>query len=173
MAGVIGGKPGVGYVVGVGHGATHVSVKHSNWYMEVDTWQAIAAMDTAVARGAKVINMSFHSDDGSNAVSDRIEKYYSGTNDLGARYNVLFVAAAGSGGTVANYWWAVVFPAKHPAVIAVSAINYDDIQIFSGSHYGYQVELSAFHGQPTTGMHQEGYRNGRSGNSSTCLIHPK
>lgn len=168
MAGVIGGKPGRSYVVGVGHGATHVSVKHSNWYLEVDTWQAIAAMDTAVARGAKVINMSFHSNDGSNAVSERIEKYYRGTNEVGARYDVLFVAAAGSGGAVANYWWTVVFPARHPDVIAVSAINYDNLLIFSGSHYGHQVELSAFHGQPTTGTQREGYWNGRSANSSNA-----
>lgn len=170
MAGVIGGRPGQSYIVGVGHGATHLSVKHSNHFLNVDTWRIAAALDTAVVRGAKVINMSFRSENSSNAVSDRIEKYYDGENAAGVRYDVLFVAAAGSGGTVATYWWAVIFPASHPYVIAVSAINYDDLQIYSGSHHGYQVELSAFHGQPTTGTSGENYIGSSSNSSNASAI---
>lgn len=169
MAGVISGKGGFGNVRGVAYGAAgYVSVKHSNSYLDVNAWRTNAAMDTAVAHGAKVINMSFRSDNGSNAVSDRISMYYSGTDAYGARYDVLFVAAAGSGGQVADYWYGVIFPASHPDVIAVSAINYDNLQLYSGSHSGYQVELSAYHGQPTVGTNDEGYWNADSGNSSNA-----
>jgi hypothetical protein len=62
----------------------------------------------------------------------------------------------------------VVFPASHPDVIAVSAINYDNLQIYTKSHSGYQVELSSYHGQPTTGTNDEGYYNAQSGNSSNA-----
>lgn len=168
MAGVIGARPGRGYVVGVAHGASHVSVKHSNNYLDVNTWRAIAAMDTAVIYGAKVMNMSFRSDNTSNAVSDRIEKYYSGLDGAGVPYDVLFVAASGSLGNTGEYWVGVIFPASHPDVIAVSAINYDDLQIYTKAHSGYEVEMSAFHGQPSTGTNDEGYYNGRSGNTSNA-----
>jgi hypothetical protein len=168
MAGVIGARPGRGYVVGVAHGAGHVSIKDSDNYLDVNTWRVTAAMDTAVLYGAKVINMSFRSDNTSNAVSDRIEKYYSGQQPSGVRYDVLFVGAAGSGGNAGSYLYGVVFPASHPDVIAVSAINYDDRQIYTKSHSGYQVELSSYHGQPTTGTNDEGYYNAQSGNSSNA-----
>lgn len=166
QAGVIGAPRNGNCVVGVAYGANHISVKHSSDYLDVYTWRVNAAMDTAVNHGAKVIAMSFRSNDGSNAVSDRIEKYYRSLNDSGVPYDVLFVAAAGSGGMVADYWFGVVFPASQPDVIAVSAIDYDTGQLHSGSHSGYQVELSAYHGQPTTGTSKEGFCNATSGNTS-------
>lgn len=168
MAGVIGARPGRGYVVGVAPGAAHVSIKHSDNYLDVNTWRVTAAMDSAVLYGAKVINMSFRSNNTSNAVSDRIEKYYSGQQVSGVRYDVLFVGAAGSGGNTGDYLLDVVFPASHPDVIAVSAINYDNLQIYTKSHSGYKVELSSYHGQPTTGTDGEGYHNAQSGNSSNA-----
>lgn len=168
MAGVIGARPGRGYVVGVAHGASHVSVKHSNHYWDVNTWRVIAALDTAVTYGAKVINMSFRSDNTSNAVSDRLDLYYSGVRWDGSRYDVLFVAASGSGGTAVEYWIGVVFPASHPKVIAVSAINYDTGDPYTKAQFGHEVEMSAYHGQPTTGTRFEGYQNGASGNTSNA-----
>lgn len=168
MAGVIGARPGRGYVVGVAHGANHLSVKHSNNYLDVNTWRVNAAMDTAVAYGAKVLNMSFRADNTSNVVGDRIEKYYNGLNGAGVPFDVLFVAASGSGGNAGDYLFSVVFPANHPDVIAVSAINYDNLQIYTKSHTGPQVEVSAFHGQPSTGTNDEGYYNGESGNTSNA-----
>jgi hypothetical protein len=168
VAGAIGAPRNGTYVVGVAYGITPVSVKHSNNYLDVNTWRVVAALDTAVFYGAKVINMSFRSDNTSNAVSDRLDMYYNGVRWDGSRYDVVFVAASGSGGTVAEYWIGVIFPASHPKVIAVSAIDYNTGQPYTKAQFGPEVELSAYHGQPSTGTRFEGYYNGASGNTSNA-----
>ena len=168
VAGAIGAPRNGTHVVGVAYGITPISVKHSNNYLDVNTWRVVAALDTAVLHGAKVINMSFRSDNTSNAVSDRLDMYHSGVRWDGSRYDVVFVAASGSGGTVAEYWLGVVFPASHPKVIAVSAIDYDTGQPYTRAQFGPEVEMSAYHGQPSTGTRYEGYYSGASGNTSNA-----
>jgi hypothetical protein len=168
VAGAIGAPRNGTHVVGVAYGITPINVKHSNGYLDVNTWRVIAALDTAVTYGAKVINMSFRSDNTSNAVSDRLDLYYSGVRWDGSRYDVVFVAASGSGGTAVEYWIGVVFPASHPKVIAVSAINYDTGNPYTKAQFGHEVEMSAYHGQPSTGTRFEGYQNGASGNTSNA-----
>jgi hypothetical protein len=168
VAGAIGAPRNGTYVVGVAYGITPVNVKHSNNYLDVNTWRVVAALDTAVFHGARVINMSFRSDNTSNAVGNRLDLYYDGRDALGKRYDVVFVAASGSGGTVGQYWLSVVFPASHPKVIAVSAINYDTNEPYTKAQFGPEVELSAYHGQPSTGTRFEGYYNGASGNTSNA-----
>ena len=168
VAGAIGAPRNGTHVVGVAYGITPINVKHSNNYLDVNTWRVVAALDTAVFYGAGVINMSFRSDNTSNAVSDRLDLYYSGRDASGRRYDVVFVAASGSGGTTAEYWIGVIFPASHPRVIAVSAINYDTGRPYTKAQFGPQVELSAYHGQPSTGTRFEGYYNGASGNTSNA-----
>lgn len=168
VAGAIGAPRNGTHVVGVAYGITPISVKHSNNYLDVNTWRVVAALDTAVFHGARVVNMSFRSDNTSNAVSDRLDLYYSGARWDGSRYDVLFVAASGSGGTAVEYWIGVVFPASHPRVIAVSAIDYDTGQPYTKAQFGHEVEMSAYHGQPSTGTRSEGYYNGASGNTSNA-----
>lgn len=155
-------------VVGVAYGATAISVKHSNDYLDVLTWQVAAALDTAVTYNAKVITMAFRSEDQSNAVSDRISLYYWGT-----QYDVLFTAAVGSAGWMGQIVEGAIFPSTHPDVIAVSAIDHQTDTRYSGSHYSNKVELSAYHGQPTTGApllgEGEWSTSGNSSNAATIV----
>lgn len=146
QAGVLAAKRDGVHVVGVAYGSSPLSIKHGNGYLDVFTWRVAAALDTAVHYNAKVVTMAFRSEDQSNAVSDRLSLYY-----WDPQYDVLFTAAVGSGGWAGQVVDGAIFPAVHPDVIAVSAIDmYTDTR-YSGSHYSDKVELSAYHGQPTTG----------------------
>lgn len=170
QAGSIGARRNGWHIVGASYDATPISIKHSDTdpANKIYTWRVAAALDTAVSRGADVVNMSLMSHDDSNLVSDRLSLYYSGYRSDGTRYDVLFVGAAGSGGGVGDYLYNVVFPARHSAVIAVSAIDYDTNQLHSMSHSGAAVELSSYHGMPSTGTQAEGFAAGATSNSSNA-----
>lgn len=169
QAGTIAAKKDGYHTVGVAYDANPIAVKHSNGpvWNHINTWRIVAALDTAVAHGAEVVNMAFYSEH-SNLISDAISRYYAGNRLDGTRFDVLFTAAAGSGGAVGDYWFNVVFPARHNDVIAVSAIDYDTNDLYSMSHSGSQVEMSAYHGMPTSGTQDEGYTNGESSNTSNA-----
>lgn len=166
MAGVIGAPRNGVYIVGVAYGASFASAKHSNNYLDVPASRINAAMDSVIAHGARIVNFSFRGENSSNAVSDRLSMYYN-------QYNVLFVAAAGTGGggTQLTYLDQVYFPASDPHVIAVAAVSHDSYAPDPESHYGDEVELSAPQGQPTTGTADEGYYNAStSGTSNSSAL---
>src|SRR5690606_20735527 len=109
-----------------------------------------------------VVSMALSSDDGSNAVSDLIDHGY-------IFEDVIFFGAAGSAADFPGYQ-SVVFPARHPRVVAVAAVDYDDYLRSECSHYGPEVELSGFHGMTTTGYPPEdgGSQWGKSSNTSNA-----
>lgn len=168
QAGVLAAKRDGYHVVGVAYGSSPLSIKHSDFYLDVSTWRVAAALDTAVKYNAKVVQMAFRCEDESNAVSDRLSLYY-----WSPSYDVLFTAAVGSAG-----WWGqlvegAMFPAVHPDVIAVSAIDFYTDTRYSGSHHSDKVELSAYHGQPTVGAiglgEPEWTTSANSSNASTIV----
>jgi hypothetical protein len=166
MAGVIGAPRNGVYIVGVAYGASFASAKHSNNYLDVPASRINAAMDSVIGHGARIVNFAFRGENSSNSVGDRLSMYYN-------QYNILFVAAAGTGrvGTQLTYFDPVFFPASDPHVIAVAAIAHDSYAPDSESHYGYEVELSAPQGQPTTGTEGEGYYNASTrGTSNSSAI---
>jgi hypothetical protein len=55
VAGAIGAPRNGTHVVGVAYGITPINVKHSNNYVDVNTWRVIAALDTAVTYGGPVL----------------------------------------------------------------------------------------------------------------------
>jgi hypothetical protein len=168
QAGVLAAKRDGYHVVGVAYGSSPLSIKHSNSYFDVYTWRIAAALDTAVKYNAKVVQMAFRCEDQSNAVSDRLSLYY-----WSPAYDVLFTAAVGSGGWGGQVIDGAIFPAVHPDVMAVSAINYHTDTRYSGSHYSNKVEISAYHGQPTVGAivlgESEWETSGNSSNASTIV----
>jgi subtilisin family serine protease len=165
QAGVLGAPRDGAHVVGVAYGANKLSVKHSNDYFDVNAWRVVAAIDTAAAHAAKVVNMSFRSDNTSSLVSDAIDLHYYSSD-------ILFVAAAGSGGWGGDLFWGVTFPALHPNVIAVSSVDIGTGWRYSGSHNGAEVELSAYHGQPTTGLmaSEQGWSGSSNSSNSSTIV---
>ena len=96
------------------------------------TWDSVAAgIEWSADQGHEVQNMSLGSDSDSDVVSDAIE--------YAAERNVVLVASAGNDGECTD---CVGFPARHSAVIAVSATDEnDDLADFSST--GPEVELAA------------------------------
>lgn len=170
QAGAIAAKKNGWHIVGVAHGSSPIGIDYGdvNLPAGINTWRIVASLDTAVAHGARVVNMSFECDDGSDLVSDRLDLYYSGYRQDGSRYDVLFVGAVGSSGDFGDYWVNVAFPARHPAVIAVNAVDYATNDLYPGSHDGSSVELSAYAGMPSTGTAAEGYDDGEAKSSSNA-----
>lgn len=64
----------------------------------------------------------------------------------------------------------MVFPARHPDVVAVAAVKYPTNERVECSHHGAQVELSAYQGMTTTGHYTEGYYGGSSNTSNATSI---
>ncbi|GKY92205.1 hypothetical protein MPSEU_000191700 [Mayamaea pseudoterrestris] len=89
----------------------------------------MAAVQQCGKSGAKVISMSL----GGSGMSQAFYDLLTGLYDRG----ILLVAASGNDGKNSVAW-----PAAHPRVIGVSAVQ-EDRSIWSGSNYGSQVELSA------------------------------
>lgn len=75
-----------------------------------------AAVKLAVDLGAKVINMSFGTDD--SALAPSSPKPHADTVRYALDRGVILVAASGNNGRVTDYW-----PAKHDGVIAVGACD--------------------------------------------------
>jgi subtilisin len=161
-AGVMGAPRNGQYMAGVAWGANHVSVKHSDGVTSVSAWRIVDAIDLAVdTYAASVLNMPFRSESSHEVVDDAIEDRY--IND-----DVVFVAASGSAGL--HFPGSdVIFPAEHPFVVSVPAVDYDTDDKFHCSHDGPENEFAAYQGMPTTG-HQaiDGSYWGESGNTSNA-----
>ncbi len=95
----------------------------------------IAALDRAVADGVRVVNLSLGSaDDPGSTVAAAFTHAYSA--------GLVIVAAAGNSGACAGTSDSVIYPARYPEVIAVSATDSNDIAACFSST-GPKVELAA------------------------------
>lgn len=143
MAGVL-AAPMNGYgVAGVAWKSNLASVRQAGWMGDVNEIDAQQAIRDAAVRGSTVILMAWQSFDFSNAIHDEVQLWHYPPND------VLFVGAAGT----SECWMEqsnVFFPAEMGEVLAVSAAESDGSRPCS-AHYGPEVDVIAYHGQPTTG----------------------
>lgn len=143
MAGVL-AAPMNGYgVAGVAWKSSLGSVRQAGWMVDVNAYDARAAIRAAADHGSTVILMAWQSFDSYNAIRDEIVRLYYPPND------VLFVGAAGTSPCWMSQNW-VVFPANMSEVFAVSAAEWDGSRPCM-SHYGPEVDVIAYHDQPTTG----------------------
>jgi thermitase len=93
-------------------------------------WEWVAeGISYAVWNGAKIINLSLGGSEGSEVLHDAIIDAYNA--------GVTVVAAAGNG-----YGPPVIYPAKYPETIAVSATDHND-QLAWFSSYGPEVDIAA------------------------------
>ncbi|HVS01855.1 MAG TPA: S8 family serine peptidase [Thermoanaerobaculia bacterium] len=88
----------------------------------------------AVARGAKVINMSLGGKEGTSALEEAVRAAHAA--------GVVLVAAAGNEATAPDFPGDVSFPARYPQVLAVGATNFADDRA-SYSNTGPQLDLMA------------------------------
>lgn len=143
MAGVL-AAPMNGYgVVGVAWKSNLASVRQDGWVGSVDATDAQQAIRDAAVRGSTVILMAWQSWDFSNAIHDEIQLWHYPPNDR------LFVGAAGTSPCP----WSqnnVFFPAEMNEVLAVSAAEWDGSRPCS-AQYGPELDVIAYHDQPTTG----------------------
>lgn len=93
------------------------------------------AVKLAVDLGAKIINMSFGTDD--SALGPRSPKPHADVVDYALARGCILVAASGNNGRTTRYW-----PAAYPGVIAVGAVG-DDRRPTSFTTRGDHVALSA------------------------------
>ena len=94
-----------------------------------DAGAVVEAVDALVARGVKVLNLSFSGP--ANAVLERSIK-------AGRDKGVVFVAAAGNGGPGAS----PSYPAAYPGVIAVTAVD-ERLAVYSRATRGHYIALAA------------------------------
>jgi len=90
----------------------------------------LKAVETCVADGAKVVSLSL----GGSPYSQITEDFY---NNLYENQGILFVAAAGNGGSSSK-----MYPASYPALMSVAAVD-SNKEKASFSQYNNQVEISA------------------------------
>ena len=108
-----------------------------------------AAVKLAVDLGAKVINMSFGTDD--SALSASSPKPHADVVRYALDRGCILVAASGNNGAETRYW-----PAAHDGVIAVGAVNADKV-VTSFSTRGEHVALCA-PGERVLSAGLEGYQ---------------
>jgi subtilisin family serine protease len=109
-----------------------------------------AAVKLAVDLGAKVINMSFGTDD--SALSPESPKPHADVVRYALEHGCILIAASGNNGQHTRYW-----PAAHPDVIAVGAVG-DDRQPTAFSTRGEHVALCA-PGEKIMSTGLTGYQN--------------
>merc|ERR1711902_30494 len=90
----------------------------------------LGAVQSCVDNGAKVISLSL----GGGGYSSTTDEFY---KDLYENEDILFVAAAGNGGSSSK-----LYPASYPALMSVAAIDSNENKA-SFSQYNDQVEISA------------------------------
>ncbi|MFH0775601.1 MAG: S8 family serine peptidase [bacterium] len=104
-----------------------VKVLNSNGYGE-DAW-CVQAIKYATDYGARVINMSWGSDEPSNILKDALDYAYN--------KGVLLIAAAGNDGTSEK-----IYPGGYENVLSVAATNSNDKKAWF-SNYGSWVDIAA------------------------------
>lgn len=142
MAGVL-TAPMNGYgVVGVAWRSNLASVRQAGWIGDVNSNDAQQAIRDAAVRGSTVILLAWQSFDFNNAIHNEIQLWYH-------NYDRLFVGAAGTSECFLSQN-NVFFPAEMIEVLAVSAAEWDGSRPCA-SHYGPELDVIAYHDQPTTG----------------------
>jgi len=111
----------------------------------------IEGIDYAVFNGAQVMNMSFESTSGSEALSEAIT--------AADAAGVVMVAAAGNGGGDQIGDASVNYPAAYDEVIAVGAVRYD-LDRASYSNYGSALDLVAPGGDTSVDQNGDGQVDG-------------
>jgi subtilisin family serine protease len=96
---------------------------------EATTYSIDKAIDWAVSRGARIINMSF-TGPRDPSMEQRVAK--------AAKQGIILIAAAGNDGPKA----AAAYPAAYPGVIAVTATDADD-RLFKGANRGNYIAVAA------------------------------
>lgn len=135
---------GIG-MVGVAWKANMVSVHAANNVYPIDEYDAADAIRIAAQEGASVIAMPWGSLDMFNKVKHEIIRWYENAN-------VVFVGAAGSspeGFCDATRQNNIIFPAEMAEVIAASAARLSDGVRPCLAHYGPELDVIVFHGNPT------------------------
>lgn len=117
-------------VVGVAPEAEIYGVRAFDKYGRAQISNIVEGVRWCVENGMHVVNMSFGSKDESTSLRMAIDK--------GLARGIIFVAAAGNSGRDNS----VVFPARHPGVVAVSAISQDD-RVAGFSSRGPEVDVTA------------------------------
>lgn len=142
MAGVL-AAPMNGYgVVGVAWKANLASVRQSGWVGDVNYNDAQQAIRDAANHGSTVILMAWQSFDFYSVIRNEVQLWY-------YQYDRMFVSSAGTSLcplTQNN----VFFPAEMVEVLAVSASDWDGARPCK-AHYGPELDVVAYHNQPTTG----------------------
>lgn len=128
VAGIIGAVNNMIGVVGVAPQVDLYAVKSLDRSGSGFISDIIEGIQWSVANNIQVINMSFGSASGSQALRDALTSAY----DSG----IVLVAAAGNSGGV------VLYPASYPEVIAISAIDSKD-KLASFSSRGKEISLAA------------------------------
>jgi subtilisin family serine protease len=93
------------------------------------SWRVLAALDDASEAGARVVNMSF-----AGPEDPLVGRSVGGAVKRG----IIAIAAAGNGGPTAR----PLYPAAYPGVIAVTAIDKDDL-VYAQANQGDYVALAA------------------------------
>jgi hypothetical protein len=96
---------------------------------EGTTFAITKGIDWAVAKGARIINMSF-----TGPADPQIERRIAAARKAG----VVMIAAAGNAGPKSQ----PLYPAAYPTVIAVTATDADD-QLFAGANQGKHIAVAA------------------------------
>lgn len=94
-----------------------------------DTFDIVSAVDALVARGLKVINLSFTGPN-NRVLADVVSRAVQG--------DALLIAAAGNQGPAAP----VVYPAGYEGVVAVTAVG-EDLRIYRGANRGRHIDFAA------------------------------
>ncbi|MEN6545276.1 MAG: S8 family peptidase [Armatimonadia bacterium] len=121
-------------VVGAGPGIALYGVKVLNWAGSGSYSDIIAALQWCVTNGMQVASMSFGGSRGSTSLQNACAAAYNA--------NVVLVAAAGNSGKANGRGNTVLYPAKYSSVIAVAAIDSNNVRA-SWSSSGAEVEIAA------------------------------
>lgn len=134
VAGVIAAKDNNIGIVGIAPNAEIYSIKALNSKGEGTTSTVMAGLEWAIENNIDIINMSISTEFEDRGMKKLIDKAYA--------QGILIVAAAGNSGNIAGNTESVEYPGKFPNVIAVSAVNKNNVRI-SSSSTGKEVELAA------------------------------
>lgn len=134
IAGIIGAQNNAMGIVGVAPDAQLYALKVLNRNGQGYLSDMISAIDWAISNHMDILNLSLGSMEPSFVLEKAINKAY--------QSGMLIVAAGGNDGTSAGNGDNVAYPAKYPAVIAVSAVDQNNVR-GSFSATGNTIEFAA------------------------------
>ncbi len=153
---------------GAGHGTIVAGLVHrfapAAWLMPVRVlnsdgagmlWNAVEGLRFAVAHQAEVINLSFGSPRNSGMMTEAINDAYAS--------GAVIVVAAGNNNSATP-----MFPAGHPYVLTVAALNHDKTKA-SFSNYGAAIDVDA-PGVSSVSTYWDGRYASVSGTSFACPV---